>query len=390
MVLLAQQTQPAASGVTSEMVPPAEMTPANEWSQLARDLRDAEVWQWCVAVGLLIVAWSIGMLVSAMLRRQGRRLRLAKTESPLRPAGTLVGIVLHAVSSPLTMFLLVVALWVGTFTVLGQWRPNSLPQAWKSILLTLMAFAAGWFVYRMVAVVDYVVARRLTRSDKLMGNSYIVPLIRKTLKTLIVIGVSIFVAQNILHWNLSAMLTALGLGGLAFALAAQQTLSNLFGGVTLYADRPFQANDTVKFRAYTGIVQDVGFRSTRIRTTDGTIVTIPNAAVASEPVETLGHCPGLRQDFTIALKNNPVAPKTSADQAATATAVIQSVLDDRKSSLLTTPAPRATLSAVTAGTLTIAAQYWFATWDARELAIFHQDVLTETLRRLTAAGLELA
>jgi len=389
MLFLAQPD--VSDKVESSMPNLAEKTSRSEWAQFADAVKDAHVWQWSVALGLLIGALILGMVVSALLRRHSRRIRQAKIDSPLRPAWPLLSIVLEAVSAPLTMFLLVVALWVGTFTVLGLGDDN-LPRAWKSILLTLMVMAVGWFVYRLVAVVDYVITRRLARSDKLMGNSYIVPLVRKTLKTLIVIGFFMFIAQNILRWDLSAMLTALGLGGLAFALAAQQTLSNLFGGVTIYADRPFQANDTVKFRAYTGIVQDVGFRSTRIRTVDGTMVTIPNAAVASEPVETLGHCPGLRQDFTITIKNNPTATqiKTSADLAAAATTTIQAILTERKSRLLPTPAPRATLSAVTAGTFTVTAQYWFATWDARELAIFHQEVLIETLRRLAAAGLELA
>ena len=371
------------------MVDPAAEAMRSEGDKLLEALRLAEAWQWSVALGLLVGALIVGMTVSAILRRKSRRIRQTQTDSPLQPAWPLLGIVLEAVSAPLTMFLLVVALWVGTFTVLGLGDDN-LPRAWKSILLTLVVMSAGWLVYRLVAVVDYAITRRLTRSDQLMGDNYIVPLVRKTLKTLIVIGVAMFIAQNILHWNLSAMLTALGLGGLAFALAAQQTLSNLFGGVTIYADRPFQSKDTVKFRAYTGIVQDVGFRSTRIRTTDGTIVTIPNAAVASEPVETLGHCPGLRQDFTVTVKNNPVAPKTSADLAVTATATIATILAERTASLLETPAPRVALSAITAGTLTISGQYWFATWDARELANFHQTVLLEIMKRLTAAGLDLA
>ena len=390
MVLLAQ------GSVESKMVDSAtEMLRRDEWSKLLNDLKDAEMWKWSVAVGLLLGAWVLGMLVSAMLRRKSRQLQQVSKFFPLKPAYPVVGIILDAISAPLTMFLMILALWTISFTVmsntvLGDWQIYNLPRAWRSILLTLMVTSVGWFVYRLVAVVDHLIARRLTQSDKLMGGSYVVPLIRKTLKTLIVIGIVIFIAQNILFWNVSAMLTALGLGGLAFALAAQQTLSNLLGSIVIYADRPFQANDTVKFRAYTGVVQDVGFRSTRIRSVDGTIVTIPNSAIANEPVETLGLCPGLRMDFNVTVKNNPVAPRTSVDHAAAATTAIQAVLDEYKDKLLAQPAPRVALSAVTAGVLTVSVQYWFATWDARELALFQQDVLLAILRHLTAAGLDLA
>jgi len=368
----------------------ASKTADYEWSRLADDLGSAQLWQWSVALGLLIVAWVIGVLVSALLRRQSRRFRQAEKSSPLRAAYPLLAIVLNAVSSPLTVFLLAIALLAGTYTILGEWKDYSLLNAWRSVLLALMTMAVGWFVYRLVAVVEYIVGLHVKRSDKLMGNSYLVPLIRKTLKTLVVIGVFFFIAQNILMWNVSAALTALGLGGLAFALAAQPTLSNLFGSLMIYTDKPFLASETIKFRAYTGIVQDVGFRSTRIRTVDGTVVTIPNSAIANEPVETLGYCPGLRQDFAVALKNNPPAEKTSIDLAEAATKTIQDILDERKASLLTYPAPRVALSAVAAGTLTVSAQYWFATWDARELALFQHELLMDILRRLRAAGLELA
>ena len=361
----------------------------DEWSQLSEELSRAHFWQWGVALGLLIGAWVIGILVSAILRRQSRRFRQAEKSSPLKAAYPLLAIVLHAISAPLTVFLLAAALWADTSIILTG-KQYTVLDVWKSVLQTLMALSVGWFLYRLVAVVEYIVEQQVKRSDKLMTNTYLVPLIRKVLKTIVVIGMSIFIAQNILDWNISAALTALGLGGLAFALAAGPTLTNLFGSVTIYADKPFQVNDTIKFRAYTGAIQDVGFRSTRIRSVDGTIVTIPNSAIANEPVETLGHCPGLRLDFNVTVKNNPVAPKTSADHATAATATIQAVLDEYKDKLLAQPAPRVSLSAVTAGVLTVSVQYWFATWDARELAIFQHDVLMAVMRRLSAAGLDLA
>jgi len=96
----------------------ADAAQGDELTTLANSLRDAEVWKWGVAGGLLVGAWLLGVLISAVLRHQGRRLRQARTVLPFKAAHPLLGIVLDAISSPLTMFLIIIALWAGTSTVL--------------------------------------------------------------------------------------------------------------------------------------------------------------------------------------------------------------------------------------------------------------------------------
>lgn len=364
------------------------MIAENDWSQLADDLARAELWQWTVALGSLAGAAALGGVLAASLHRAGRSLR--DREGPVPKAYPLLGILLHALGSPLFLFMISAALYVGTLALTNwEWPEHALMKAWRDIIYVLASLSAAWFLHRMVAVVDYALVRRTRRAQKAL-NPQIVPLVRRTLQTLVVVVALLFIAQNILHWEIGAMLTALGIGGLAIALAAQPTLSNLFGSVTIFADRPFQLGDTVKLRGFVGVVQDVGFRSTRIRTPEGTIVTIPNASVANEPVETLGHCPGLRQDFTVIIKNAPADPKGSAVLAAQAVRIVQGVLDERKASLLDHPQPRVALSAVTAATLTLSVSYWFGALDYEQSIHFHQEILLETLSRLSQANMELA
>jgi MscS family membrane protein len=124
--------------------------------------------------------------------------------------------------------------------------------------------------------------RTASRYDDLM-----VPLMRKSAKVIVVAFGLVFVADN-LDVDISSLLAGLGLGGLAFALAAQDTVKNLFGSLTVIVDKPFQVGDLVKLGDVQGTVEEVGFRSTRVRTASDSLVTVPNADVISSNVENLG------------------------------------------------------------------------------------------------------
>jgi len=97
----------------------------------------------------------------------------------------------------------------------------------------------------------------------------------------------IFVLQNI-GVNVSALIASLGVGGIAVALAAKDTLANVFGSITIFTDRPFQVGDAVNIDGVVGAVEEVGLRSTRIRTASNSVLSIPNAAVANAKIDNLG------------------------------------------------------------------------------------------------------
>ena len=97
----------------------------------------------------------------------------------------------------------------------------------------------------------------------------------------------IFVLQNI-GVNVSALIASLGVGGIAVALAAKDTLANVFGSVTIFTDRPFQVGDAISINGNVGSVEEVGLRSTRIRTGANSLLTVPNAAVVNATIDNLG------------------------------------------------------------------------------------------------------
>lgn len=117
-------------------------------------------------------------------------------------------------------------------------------------------------------------------------HNQLAPLATKSLKTLVIIIGTLVALQN-LGVNVTALLAGLGLGGIALAFAAQDTVANVFGTVTILLDAPFRLGDRVKIGDIDGVIEEVGFRSTRIRTLYNSVVVLPNSVVAKEKIDNL-------------------------------------------------------------------------------------------------------
>ncbi len=135
---------------------------------------------------------------------------------------------------------------------------------------------------------------------KHMGLAAFMPWIKKTLVTLFVVFGVLMVVQS-LGFDVKALLAGLGIGGLAFALAAQDTIANLFGSIVVAIDQPFKIGETVKIGANTGLVEDIGLRSTKIRLIDKSLVVIPNKLVSSEAIVNLSRFTSRRVEQVLTL-----------------------------------------------------------------------------------------
>jgi MscS family membrane protein len=124
-------------------------------------------------------------------------------------------------------------------------------------------------------------------------DSQLAPFATKVLK-IVVIGFGILLSLQSLGFNVAAVLAGLGIGSLALALAAQDTAANLFGSITIILDRPFKVGDYIKVGDTEGTVEEVGFRSTQIRTPGKSIITVPNSTMAKEKIDNLGARPSRR------------------------------------------------------------------------------------------------
>lgn len=136
--------------------------------------------------------------------------------------------------------------------------------------------------------------------EKHLGLAPFMPWIKKTLFVIVFIFGVLMIAQS-LGADVKAFLAGLGIGGLAFALAAQDTIANIFGSVVVAVDQPFKIGETVRIGAIVGTVEDMGLRSTKIRALDRSLVTIPNKTVAGEIITNLARFNGRRVEQVIGL-----------------------------------------------------------------------------------------
>jgi MscS family membrane protein len=166
--------------------------------------------------------------------------------------------------------------------------PGIMETVWPAMEFVLTVVGV-WASYRLIDLAsDYfatLAARTVSRLDDVL-----VPLVRKALKIIVFVVGFIFIlkALRVEETTLNKMFAGLGLGGLAFALAAKDTLSNFFGSVTVVLDRPFQVGDWVKVGNVEGTVESVGLRSSRIRTFYNSQVTVPNAELITATVDNMG------------------------------------------------------------------------------------------------------
>ena len=157
-----------------------------------------------------------------------------------------------------------------------------------------------WFIARLLeALIDEYLTPIVKNSESDIDDQ-LLPVARKAIKYAIWI-LGIIIALNNAGFNVGAVLAGLGIGGLALAMAAKDTVANFFGGFTIFTDKPFVLGDRIKVAGYDGIVQEVGLRSTRIKTLDGTILTVPNMKFTDNIVENVSLEPSRKVALNLGL-----------------------------------------------------------------------------------------
>ncbi|MFH1731499.1 MAG: mechanosensitive ion channel family protein [Planctomycetota bacterium] len=220
-------------------------------------------------------------------------------------------------------YLLLLAGLAGAFGVLTLPTEPNVRGFVFGALKVLLAADIMWFLFRLVDASVEHLARLAERTESSLDDQ-LVPVIRKALKA--TIGVIFFVwVIQLLGYSISSLIAGLGIGGLAIALALQDTLGNFFGSVFIFLDRPFCVGDWIKLGDVEGIVEQVGFRSTRIRTWPATLVSIPNKTVASATIDNWSRMPKRRVVQTVG-----VTYKTNADQMEDVVAAIQDIVKNDK------------------------------------------------------------
>ncbi|MFW7377793.1 MAG: mechanosensitive ion channel family protein [Oligoflexus sp.] len=180
-------------------------------------------------------------------------------------------------------------------------------QVLQMSLITMMFIAITWLSLRLIDLLSTQFQSRLRQRGFYAANS-VIPLGRRFAKILLFILTALGLLQ-VYHINITALLAGLGVGGIAVALAAQKSLENLFSGIALITDQPVRVGDFCRFDNQLGNVEDIGLRSTRIRTIDRSVITIPNREFSQMKLENLSRRDRMTIRSTIMLRY-----ETTADQ----------------------------------------------------------------------------
>ena len=339
---------------------------------------------WVIVFVLLLGGFIAGKVVSFLLDKQAdllaRRSGLAGLAAILRAASrpaspVVLGLALLACQSFLTL----------DVDKAGELIPRGpIRVLWIKIAQAIIAAAVSWFLFRLVDLLEHLLGRLTGRTHSKLDDQ-LVPLLRKTLRVFIVILAALFIGQAIFEWEIGAIVAGLGIGGLAFALAAQDSLANLFGSVVIFADQPFAVGDRIKVSGSDGIVQEVGFRSTKMRTLEGHLVTIPNSVVSNQVVENIGKRPYIRRILNVGLTYD-----TPPQRMARAVEIAREMLAARGAHFPADLPGRAYFTDYNSDNLNIMIIYWFSPPEWWDFLAFNHEFNMELLQRFNDEGLEFA
>ncbi len=338
---------------------------------------DIAVWRYTVLLGAVFVGLVAGRIAWYVLEVLSKRLKEDEERQ-------LLSIVLDSLAKPASLFIFFLSLRFGLlYLIVGRTETDPVVKAIGTANNVLFAVAVAYTVYRLVDLVDYYLSHWAAGTDSKIDDM-IAPLVRKSLRiTVVIVGV-LFIIQNISTASLASVVTGLGVGGLAVALAAQDSLKNLFGSLIILFDKPFRVGDRVVLGGHDGPVEEVGFRSTKIRTLEGHVVTVPNDQVANTMVQNIGRRPYIRR-----LSNITITYDTPPDKVERAVEILKDILENHEGMDPEFP-PRIYFNDFNDASLNIIMIYWYqppAYWD---FLAFNEKVNMQILQRFNAEGIDFA
>jgi len=273
--------------------------------------------------GNTVQAWLISMLIilfSSTLARavywifsNTLKKATAKTETHIDD------MLIDMVQKPLVWSLVLLGIWFAlTLLVL----PAGLDKAISNIVQFLIVMLIALLLARITEVIINEYIRPMIDNSDSDLDDHLLPLLQKGIKV-VIWSMAIIIGLNNAGYDVAALLAGLGIGGIALAMAAKDTIANVFGGFTIFTDRPFKLGDRIKVAGYDGAVKEIGIRSTRLQTLEGRIVTIPNSKFAESPVENVSWEPTRKITLELGLTYD-TAPE-SMDKAL---AILKAIADE--------------------------------------------------------------
>jgi len=328
-----------------------------------------------IAHWLIALAWGVGGVIVARILYKiigsiARKIT-AKTRSNLD------NLIVDKLEEPLVLALTIIALRTGY----GQ---LSFGEEVDTFVDTSMKVAYAlnltWGIARLVdaLILNFFVPFTLKKERAMMDQFG--PILRKGLRS----GIWIFgliMALNNAGYDVGALIAGVGIGGLALAMAAKDFVSNMFGGITVFVDQPFKVGDRIQISGYDGTIEEIGLRSTRLRTLAGRIVIIPNFKFTDTFLENVTNEPSRKASLTLGLTYD-----TSPEQVEEAIGILKAIIAERAETLEQEP----TIWFDSFGDFSLNVKLVYYIKKEGHWAYSPGEVNLEILKRFNAAGLDFA
>ena len=232
-------------------------------------------------------------------------------------------------SKPIGLFIMLSIIYLGASHIqyppswnLGNVEEFGLKMMVSKVYVLIYVISIFWILLKVIDYVGLILFARAEKTENKMDDQ-LIPFIIEIAKILTYIFALFIIMGNVFDVNITALATGLGIGGIALAMASKESLENLLGSFTIFFDRPFTVGDMVTVGSVTGRVEKVGFRSTRIRTLDRSLVTVPNKKMIDAELDNLGMRPIRRVKFSVGLTYH-----TSIEQIKKIVADMQTMIDN--------------------------------------------------------------
>ena len=295
----------------------------NEWLNrniLGNELKDF-VWFGVIILAGLLLKRAFSLLISRLLYS------FVKNKSESVPITEFV----RLLRTPFETFLLLIFFYLA-FNQLNfpsEWNLAPLAEfGLRQVIVKgyqiFLILSITWIILRFIEFFAQEFTKKAEQTESPLDDQ-LVPFFKELIKVLMVIFSIFFILGVVFHLNVASLVAGLGIGGLAVALAAKESLENLFASFTIFLDRPFVAGDVIQVGTIVGKVEKVGFRSTRVRTLEKSFLTVPNKMLIDQALDNLTRRQYRRARFTIGLTYNTLPETLRA-----VTADIQAVLDSHE------------------------------------------------------------
>jgi MscS family membrane protein len=336
-------------------------------------LLKSSLWRYVTLIVVLVVLYIGGRLLTSFLESMTVALKDSIEKTRLR-------LVLRAALWPMRLLLVAIAVYAFQEILVLPKAADGFAETIVNVIGTIVIVV---FLYRLLDVVEYELTKFVTREDNEFDMN-LVQMVRIVSKVLIVVFGFIYLLKAATGKPMTTLLAGLGIGGLAVALAAQDTLKNLFGSFMLMIDKPFVVDDWVKIEGENATVEEIGLRSTRIRTFGGHVITIPNEKMAAMSIENVQRRPFIRRWLNVTITYD-----TPPDKIEKAVSLIKEILKDRPELDPERP-PKVHFNEFNDASLNIIAAYWFKKNDYWESIAFNEKINFEIMRAFEAEGIEFA